>query len=114
MKMNEREDDDEEKTRLNTQENKSEENNPSWRTWSERLKRIPMLGMILALISACLFGVCNIIVKKVGRYKKKGKKRPSPPPNQFFPGYIFMREDAQKKFAYNFFLWFRGHENKKK
>ena len=96
MKMNERADDDEEKTRLNTRENKSEENNPSWRTWSERLKRIPMLGMILALISACLFGVCNIIVKKVGRYKKKGKKRP-PPPQSVLPRIYFHEGRRTKK-----------------
>ena len=31
----------------------------------DRLKRVPLLGFILCVLSACIFGVCNVIVKKV-------------------------------------------------
>ena len=31
----------------------------------ERLKRVPLLGFILCVLSAGIFGLCNVIVKKV-------------------------------------------------
>ena len=31
----------------------------------ERLKRVPLLGFILCVLSAGVFGLCNVIVKKV-------------------------------------------------
>ena len=30
-----------------------------------RLKRVPLLGFILCMLSAGIFGLCNVIVKKV-------------------------------------------------
>ena len=29
--------------------------------------RVPMLGVLIALLSSCLFGLCNAIVKQVTR-----------------------------------------------
>ena len=31
----------------------------------DRLKRVPLLGFILCVLSAGIFGLCNVIVKKV-------------------------------------------------
>ena len=36
-----------------------------WDLAMARLKRLPLLGFILCVISAGLFGICNVIVKKV-------------------------------------------------
>ena len=30
------------------------------------VKEVPMLGLLIALVASCLFGLCNAIVKQVG------------------------------------------------
>ena len=36
-----------------------------WRIFQERIAKLPLLGLIIAFISASLFGLCNVIVKQV-------------------------------------------------
>ena len=36
-----------------------------WRALKERVAKLPLLGLIIAFISASLFGLCNVIVKQV-------------------------------------------------
>ena len=36
-----------------------------WRKCQEFVQKLPMLGLIIAFISASLFGLCNVIVKQV-------------------------------------------------
>jgi len=36
-----------------------------WRIFQERIVKLPLLGLIIAFISASLFGLCNVIVKQV-------------------------------------------------
>ena len=67
----------EEEKEEEVQYNLEDENKGGWTKLMKRMKGIPLLGIILAFLSALLFAFCNVIVQKVNKRFKLMYKIPN-------------------------------------